>query len=178
MAPSSAAKIVVCGPSRGGKTSLANFLAGLSESVGHPSLKYEPTAGVRILECERQPGIAGGKVMVELWDVSGNMSYETCWPAIIKDADGVVLVFNPEIPTHEPEIATWYDQFALGPKVPIECCLVVAHRADPKPVPRPRVPPKLANVAAVSTSFASAQAAAAAFDDLLRAVQSSKSARK
>jgi hypothetical protein len=33
------------------------------------------TMGVcRILECERQPGIAGGRVPVEIWDVSGNMT--------------------------------------------------------------------------------------------------------
>jgi hypothetical protein len=27
----------------------------------------------RILECEKQAGIAGGRVNVELWDVSGSM---------------------------------------------------------------------------------------------------------
>lgn len=28
----------------------------------------------RILECEKQPGIAGGKVPVEIWDVSGDQA--------------------------------------------------------------------------------------------------------
>jgi ATPase subunit of ABC transporter with duplicated ATPase domains len=42
-----AVKIVVCGPSRSGKTSLANYIAGLNESIGHPNGKYEPTIGVR-----------------------------------------------------------------------------------------------------------------------------------
>jgi GTPase SAR1 family protein len=42
-----AVKIVVCGPSRSGKTSLANYIAGLNENIGHPNQKYEPTIGVR-----------------------------------------------------------------------------------------------------------------------------------
>jgi GTPase SAR1 family protein len=42
-----AVKIVVCGPSRSGKTSLANYIAGLSESIGNANGKHEPTIGVR-----------------------------------------------------------------------------------------------------------------------------------
>jgi hypothetical protein len=48
MGPAAAAvKVVVVGPTKGGKTSIANFLAGQTEAVGHPTLKYEPTVGVR-----------------------------------------------------------------------------------------------------------------------------------
>lgn len=36
-----------------------------------------------------------------------NGSFEACWPAIMKDVDGVVLVYNPEIPTHDTEIGIW-----------------------------------------------------------------------
>jgi intraflagellar transport protein 22 len=34
-------------------------------------------------------------------------SYEGCWPAILTDAHGIVLVYNPEKPAHEQEIALW-----------------------------------------------------------------------
>lgn len=29
----------------------------------------------RILECEKQPGITGGKIPVEIWDVSGDQAW-------------------------------------------------------------------------------------------------------
>jgi hypothetical protein len=82
--------------------------------------------GGRILELERS------KSSVELWDVSGDQvcvlrvgvnrtsspltlimfgsmasRYEACWPAIIKDANGVILVFNPESHVHESEAMLW-----------------------------------------------------------------------
>ena len=34
-------------------------------------------------------------------------SYESCWPAILADAHGVVLVYNPDKPAHEQEVALW-----------------------------------------------------------------------
>ncbi|CAN0448048.1 unnamed protein product, partial [Hapterophycus canaliculatus] len=40
-------KIVVCGPVRGGKTSIANFLAGQTEQIGNANKIYEATVGVR-----------------------------------------------------------------------------------------------------------------------------------
>lgn len=33
--------------------------------------------------------------------------FESCWPAIVKGMDGVVLVYNPEIPTHDIEVGIW-----------------------------------------------------------------------
>ena len=30
------------------------------------------------------------KASVELWDVSGHVRYQSCWPAIMKDANGVL----------------------------------------------------------------------------------------
>merc|ERR1712046_468239 len=41
------------------------------------------------------------KTGVELWDVSGATEYENCWPAIQKDADAVIVAFNPDNPLHE-----------------------------------------------------------------------------
>lgn len=42
-----AVKIVVCGPVKGGKTSIANFLAGQTEHIGNADKIYEATVGVR-----------------------------------------------------------------------------------------------------------------------------------
>jgi len=75
-------KIVVCGPTNSGKTSIANFLCGNSPTLGTRSKQYTPTEGVRILESE-----CNG-IEVELWDVSGSQSYEKCWPAIMQPKDG------------------------------------------------------------------------------------------
>jgi len=47
--------------------------------------------GARILELDRH-GTA-----VELWDVAGDQSYENTWPAMQQNADGVVLVYSPEV---------------------------------------------------------------------------------
>lgn len=168
-------KIVICGPLKGGKSSLANYLGGATEVIGHPNFKYTPTVGVRILECERPVGMSGSKVNVELWDVSGNMDYEACWPAIAKDTHGVLLVYNPEIPTHEAELTTWYDQLVKGTGVSEDQILVLAHRTDPKPAPRPRLPPKLSKVHSAATNFGSAQQVASTFEDLLRAAVDSQS---
>ena len=82
-------KLLLVGPSRAGRSSLASFLAGVQESVT-PAAPPAPTVGVRILELERHGA------PVELWDVSGDQSYEAAWPAIQDGAGGVVLVYNPE----------------------------------------------------------------------------------
>jgi len=34
--------------------------------------------------------------MVELWDVSGDIKYERCWPAIQENVTGIILVYNSE----------------------------------------------------------------------------------
>ncbi len=34
--------------------------------------------------------------------------FESCWPAIMKGVDGVILVYNPEIPTHDMEVGIWW----------------------------------------------------------------------
>eukprot|EP00904_Undaria_pinnatifida_P001123 jgi/Undpi1/11010/HiC_scaffold_30.g13310.m1 len=62
------------GRAKGGKTSIANFISGQTEQIGNPNISYEATVGARILECEKQPGITGGKVPVEIWDVSGDQA--------------------------------------------------------------------------------------------------------
>lgn len=83
-------KIVVVGPQKSGKSGLVSFLAGVSDSP--TGLAMEPTIALRILETERKG------IPIELWDTSGDQSFENTWPAVQKDADGIMLVYNPEIP--------------------------------------------------------------------------------
>eukprot|EP00903_Cladosiphon_okamuranus_P009289 g8863.t1 len=168
-----ALKIVICGPVKGGKTSIANFLAGQTEHIGNANKIYEATVGVRILECEKQPGITGDKVAVEIWDVSGDQAFESCWPAIIKGVDGVLLIYNPEIPTHDTEVGIWYDQFVKRAKLDTKQYQVIAHRASPTPAPRSRLPPKLASLNGniMYTNFSSDSQVIAGFEDFLREEQ-------
>ncbi len=90
-------KIVMVGPCQAGKTVLANFI---SDSTETPiSETYRPTHVVRILEFESQNLNVNNryaKADVELWDASGNHSFESSWPAIQRDAHGVIFVFDPE----------------------------------------------------------------------------------
>lgn len=104
-------KILLVGPSRARKSAVASFLSGVSESVGDG---VGPTVGVRILECER----AGRSV--ELWDVSGDQAYEGTWPAVQKDADGVLLLFDPEAEGQAREIELWHEWFVQKTGLPAE----------------------------------------------------------
>jgi GTPase SAR1 family protein len=65
-------KICVVGPKAVGKTAISNYLSGQSPSVPTDG-KYEPTAGVRILEYEAHS--SQGPVGIELWDASGDTSF-------------------------------------------------------------------------------------------------------
>jgi GTPase SAR1 family protein len=62
-------KLIVIGPKACGKTQIANFLSGQTETLfsGH----IEPTAGVRVLETEVR-GSGSNAINVELWDASGD----------------------------------------------------------------------------------------------------------
>ena len=35
--------------------------------------------------------------------------FESCWPVIGRDANGVIFVYNPDQPNHDKELETWYD---------------------------------------------------------------------
>ncbi|XP_059199965.1 intraflagellar transport protein 22 homolog [Centropristis striata] len=124
------AKIVLVGPSESGKTVLANFLSDPKPNVEVGS-EYRPTQGVRILEFDSQSGGSGDNVnvkcQVELWDCSGHIKFESCWPAMMKDSSGVVILFNPDVPSHFKEIELWYSAFVDAPGLQDNQCLLIAH---------------------------------------------------
>ncbi|XP_078234946.1 intraflagellar transport protein 22 homolog [Pogona vitticeps] len=120
-------KILFVGPSEAGKSVLANFLSESTEGIG----TYIPTQGVRILEYEN-PQIGGNgkgaRCRFELWDCGGDQKFETCWPALVKDAHGVVVVFNPGLPSHVKEIEMWHSYFVHQQQLLESQCLLIAHR--------------------------------------------------
>ncbi|KAG7229234.1 hypothetical protein INR49_012891 [Caranx melampygus] len=120
------AKILFIGPTESGKTVLANFLSDTTENVGG---EYHPTQGVRILEFESQPEGSGTNKTceVELWDCSGNLKFESCWPALMKDTSGMVVIFNPDVPKQLKEIETWYSMFISSQGLQDNQCLLMAH---------------------------------------------------
>ena len=96
-------KIAVIGSLQVGKTRFANEIAGRS-SISDPSAPYNPTAGCRILTFDERivfpaDSRSGGVVSapVQLWDISGNRSLESCWHAVTADLDGVIVVCDTNI---------------------------------------------------------------------------------
>ena len=142
-------KIVVCGPSISGKTAICNYLCEENPSTPFKVFEYNgsmnsdakdmyqqdsnnpfyiPTEGVRIREIEKKvfgPGGRGGQYSLQLWDSSGDHSYEGTWPAIINDANGVILVYNPAKAVQEQEASIWYDTFVKGSGLTDDQCLVI-----------------------------------------------------
>jgi len=94
-------KLLVVGPLKSGKSTVANIIGDLSE--GLPD-HYRPTVGCRIVELERDPppAIASfGKINLELWDISGDFKYEKCWGPIQQGAQGIIFVYDPSMPDGE-----------------------------------------------------------------------------
>ncbi|KFO35462.1 intraflagellar transport protein 22 homolog isoform X2 [Fukomys damarensis] len=119
------AKILFVGPCESGKTVLANFLTESSDIT-----EYNPTQGVRILEFENPNVTSNNKgtgCEFELWDCGGDAKFESCWPALMKDAQGVVIVFNANIPSHLKEIEMWYSCFVQQQFLQDSQCLLIAH---------------------------------------------------
>jgi Rab-like protein 5 len=113
-------KVLVVGPAQSGKTRAVNTLAAISTQG-----VYDPTVGCRIIELERPLSVRDAKskkemqvvANVELWDLSGDVKYESCWPACQKDAHGVILVLealqltvNETAP--EKSLDFWFQSFA------------------------------------------------------------------
>jgi len=121
------AKVLVMGPKRCGKTRIANFLA---QQDAQPNFQnYNATKGARILELEEvvQAGKRSATCAVELWDCSGDRQYEACWPAILKDAVGVILVYDPSVKEQEKDIELWYKSFASRLGLKEQQLLLFAH---------------------------------------------------
>ncbi|CAJ1011461.1 putative Ras of Complex, Roc, domain of DAPkinase [Leishmania naiffi] len=145
-------KIIVVGPVKSGKTTITNFLSGTRET---PMSKYYETNPLRIVETEieldsmsltdRRVVFSGGdaktkRVVVQIWDLSGNSKHQAGWPAVANKADGIIFVFNPAVKNGERELSLWHKTFAVNQseldalgnfaiRVPDKHCLVFAHHS-------------------------------------------------
>eukprot|EP01006_Ploeotia_vitrea_P035207 TRINITY_DN65846_c2_g1_i2.p1 TRINITY_DN65846_c2_g1~~TRINITY_DN65846_c2_g1_i2.p1 ORF type:complete len:192 (+),score=90.31 TRINITY_DN65846_c2_g1_i2:108-683(+) len=113
-------KIAVVGPRKSGKTRISNLLA---NELEHAS--YQPTVAVRVLETERDIHSVSrdgaketdARVAVELWDCSGDQKYEQCWPAIMQDLHGLVVVFDPTSTAQANDVRLWVKWFCKHAKL-------------------------------------------------------------
>lgn len=127
-------KVALIGPRQGGKTRISAQLAGRPVP---PDTSYEPTAGVRILEFDEKVNatMKDGKkqftsVKVELWDLSGEPDGDTnCWPAVVKDLLGVMVVFDPLSKQQANDVRIWCEWFCKSAQLRTHQCTIFAHGA-------------------------------------------------
>ncbi|CAO4372142.1 unnamed protein product [Caenorhabditis nigoni] len=148
-------KILILGPQKAGKTTLSRFLADYADE--HESAKrgtkpkvdkekkmefefntpYMPTKGARIQEFESHELLDSdrGKIIknieIQLWDVSGDRKYEDCWPAIKEDADGVILVANPE-EHNGKDLQIWFTEFVEKENISLNRVMVILNEQGSK----------------------------------------------
>lgn len=155
-------KILVIGPSKTGKTCVANFITGTRDT---PTVDYKETSPLRILETTVE-GVKSGKskvgrgirVTVEVWDVGGSSKFQGCWAACYKNADGIIFVMNPEVRNQEKELEMWHKAFAVPSNIPDKHCLVFCHHSSPPEnavgaAAVPAMPNALRNIRPLETSL-------------------------
>ena len=116
-------KLVVLGPSKAGKTTIANILGDLQDG---PSTIYRPTVGARIVDFERDPPASVssfGKVHIELWDLSGDFKYEKCWAPVQQDIQGCIFVYDPSNPASEDDLKRFVEAYPKALRVRQSFCL-------------------------------------------------------
>jgi Rab family, other len=152
-------KVAVVGPSKSGKTCIANFLSGTRDT---PTVEYKETSPLRILETVVEGVRTGGKrnvgrgtrITVELWDVGGSSKFQACWPACYQNVDALIFVMNPEVRNQEKELELWFKSFAQPAKIAEKHCLVFCHHSSPpENAVIPQMPPILKNIRVLETSL-------------------------
>lgn len=113
-------KILLIGPERSGKSVISNYL--YENNRDKPKI-YRPTIGARVLEIQKTIQSLDKNIIIELWDVSGNIQYESTWYAIQKNTDGIIIVQNADQLTQKEEIKGWINNFVDKAKIPHFKCL-------------------------------------------------------
>eukprot|EP00757_Euglenozoa_sp_SAG-D1_P010071 gene10071-3139_t len=121
-------KLLILGPPACGKSNISNVLAGYE-----PRSEYRETAGARVVQFDCENLNVGRRVTanVELWDVSGNLSFQSCWPAIYKDASGIIFVFDGNVQDQQKVLEFWWVNFANNTGVDPSCCTIFCHTSEP-----------------------------------------------
>ena len=154
-------KILLVGPMKSGKTVISNML---SEYQDNLSQSYRPTVGCRIHEFEKELKFKAGastKVLIELWDASGDPKYEKCWPAIQRDANGVIFVYDSSTSTPDTEVEYWVKEFPKKMHLNPDVCMAFANKVNPES--KTHVPP-MKGLTNVECSQDTAQTIHVAFD--------------
>ena len=163
-------KIVLAGPKGCGKSAISTFLSGQAE--GFKLDQYNATAGVRVLEFDTPVKGHNDPVSVELWDASGDHAYENCWKAITADADGVILVYNPDSPGQDQQLGDWFEFFVRKNGLRDEQCMVIAFRQAGDNQQRFQPPPLFSRVTAALQTNENRQDVRDMFDDFMKTVTS------
>ncbi|KAI5089298.1 intraflagellar transport protein 22-like, partial [Silurus meridionalis] len=71
--------------------------------------------------------------------------FEACCLALMKDSNGVVIVFNPDIPSHLKEVETWHSTCISSRSLQAGQCLLIAHHkpGSGADMSRPQLAPQL-----------------------------------
>jgi len=129
-------KVALVGPRKSGKTRIANQLAGIPV---HDDDDYKPTAGARILEFDMPIKAKREEVVpkIELWDISGDQKYESCWTAVMHELDGAVVVFDPTSKNQANEVHLWCEWFCKHANLGSNQAIIFAYgnlSSDHKPL--------------------------------------------
>lgn len=118
-------KIIVVGPPKSGKTEIADILSSASKGF---TGTCTPTIGLRVLEFQTTLEVLSNttNIVVQLWDVSGDEKYMSCWPAIAKDADGCLLVYSAYDKKQAHALEHYSREFCKD--LTSKQCLCVAHK--------------------------------------------------
>ena len=121
-------KLLVIGPKKSGKSCISDILSSHTDS---PSQNYWPTVGCRIHQFQKELSAktkSSNKILVELWDVSGDLKYEKYWPAIQRNTQGIIFVYDSTNPGVESEINTWVAAFPKSMQIHPSICLAFANK--------------------------------------------------
>ena len=77
---------------------------------------------------------------MELWDCSGDLQYETGWPALVHDVKGCILVFDPDSATAEKDVEDFHRAFVQGSGLKDSQVIMFGHRKEAGNDTRPRLP--------------------------------------
>ena len=80
-------KILLVGPRKCGKSTLANVLGEL-QTTNEVTAPYFPTLGARIVEAQI------GTQSVEFWEISGDLNFKQYWGVLAEKANGTIFVFS------------------------------------------------------------------------------------
>ena len=99
---------------------------------------------------------------------AGDHTFESCWGAIMNEADAVLLVYNPDAAGQDQQLADWYEFFVRRNGLKDEQCLIFAHRQNKtSSTDRFRPPPLFQRITAALTTGQSGTDIKSMFNNLV-----------